>query len=159
MPAKRLPLLLAALLALAALCATATTAAAQSGDGVRPGALYDEGQAGRYLLGGDWLLRKDPSDEGQRRRFERQTSEAGWETTSVPRAWNAGDDSNRSMAGGVASSCSPTTTKVGAASAPTLARRSSAASAAQASVNTVWSVARNRARRSATRSRMSTRSS
>ncbi len=61
-----------------------------------------DGADGRYLLSGsDWLMRRDPSDKGQKRRFFAQTSSSGWTTVSVPNAFNAGDSSPASQAGSV----------------------------------------------------------
>ena len=95
MPCRRaLPFLLA----LMALAAPATAAAA---DKPRPGALYSEGPSGRYLLGGHWLFRLDPSDRGLSQRLHRSTGTAGWTRVTVPNAWNAGDESRESMAGSV----------------------------------------------------------
>jgi len=67
---------------------------------VRPHAL--EGQDGRYLLGGAWLMRLDPTDVGLAQRLYAQSSTAGWTTATVPSAWNAGDDSQASFVGSVA---------------------------------------------------------
>jgi beta-glucuronidase len=64
-------------------------------------ALYHEGPTGRFLLNGDWLLRRDARDVGQRRRFFAQRSSRGWSPVTVPNAWNATDTSNASMAGSV----------------------------------------------------------
>ena len=66
----------------------------------RPDAI--EGQDGRYLLGGAWLRRLDPTDVGVAQRLYAQTSTDGWTTTTVPSAWNAGDDSQASFLGSVA---------------------------------------------------------
>jgi beta-glucuronidase len=61
-----------------------------------------EGQDGRYLLDGAWLKRLDPTDVGLAQRLYAQTGTDGWVTTSVPNAWNAGDDSPASFLGSVA---------------------------------------------------------
>jgi beta-glucuronidase len=53
------------------------------------------------LLGGQWLFRADPNDEGLAGGWAAQTDTANWSPTTVPNAWNAGDDSDASMAGGV----------------------------------------------------------
>jgi beta-glucuronidase len=64
------------------------------------GALYLEGQSGRYLLGGAWLYRADRSGVGSSQRWWRDgASTAGWATVSVPNAYNAGDFSNAGMTG------------------------------------------------------------
>ena len=61
-----------------------------------------EGQDRRYLLGGVWLMRMDPADAGLAQRLYAQTSTDGWSATTVPSAWNAGDDSQPSFLGSVA---------------------------------------------------------
>lgn len=61
-----------------------------------------EGQDDRWLLGGSWLVRLDPTDAGLAQRLYAQTSTAGWSPTTVPSAWNAGDDSQASFLGSVA---------------------------------------------------------
>ena len=61
-----------------------------------------EGQDRRYLLGGTWLRRMDPTDAGIAQRLYAQRATDGWSTTTVPSAWNAGDDSAASFIGGVA---------------------------------------------------------
>jgi beta-glucuronidase len=66
----------------------------------RPHAI--EGQDGRYLLDGTWLVRIDPTDTGLAQRLYAQSSTGGWSTTTVPSAWNAGDDSQASFLGSVA---------------------------------------------------------
>jgi beta-glucuronidase len=66
----------------------------------RPHAI--EGQDGRHLLGGAWLVRMDPTNAGLAQRLYAQGSTAGWSATTVPSAWNAGDDSQASFDGAVA---------------------------------------------------------
>lgn len=61
-----------------------------------------EGQDDRYLLDGAWLVRLDPGDAGLAQRLYAQRTTDGWSTTTVPSAWNAGDDSNASFLGSVA---------------------------------------------------------
>ena len=64
------------------------------------GALYSDGQSGRYLLGGTWLYRADTSDVGLSEGWWRNVaSTAGWSTTTIPNAYNAGDFSPTSMNG------------------------------------------------------------
>ena len=87
-PKKLLPLLLVALLAPAA------QASAQS-----ERVLYQDGHTNRYLMDGDWLFRLDPTNQGLRSRFFRQSSTEGWTRTTVPNAWNAGDETPESMKG------------------------------------------------------------
>jgi beta-glucuronidase len=61
-----------------------------------------EGQDGRYLLDGAWLMRLDPTDVGLVQRIYAQSDTTGWTTTTVPSAWNAGDDSQAGFLGSVA---------------------------------------------------------
>ena len=66
------------------------------------GALASDGPDDRYLLGGTWLYRADPADVGVRRGWWRgAASTAGWSTTTIPNAYNAGNLSAASMAGSV----------------------------------------------------------
>ncbi len=66
------------------------------------GALYRDGQTGRYLLGGTWLYRADPGDAGVSAGYWANTADAsGWSPVSVPNSFNAGDLSKASMAGSV----------------------------------------------------------
>jgi beta-glucuronidase len=91
--------LLAAVLLIVFAGATAT--AARAADGVTRGTVYHDGPDNRYLLGGDWLFRLDTAGVGLDQGFQKQTDGAGWKTTSVPNAWNAGDNSVASMVGTV----------------------------------------------------------
>jgi beta-glucuronidase len=61
-----------------------------------------EGQDGRYLLDGPWLMRTDPTDAGLGQRLYAQSTTSGWTATTVPSAWNAGDDSQASFLGSIA---------------------------------------------------------
>jgi beta-glucuronidase len=65
------------------------------------GALYRDGQTGRYLLGGTWLYRADPTDIGLAGLWYRGSAVAGWSPVTVPEAFNAGDLSAASMAGSI----------------------------------------------------------
>ena len=66
------------------------------------GALYQDGPTDRWLLGGQWLYRADPSDVGVAQRFWRDSeSSDGWSPVSVPNSFNAGDLSQASMDGSV----------------------------------------------------------
>ena len=65
------------------------------------GALYTNGQSGRFLLDGEWYRRGDTADRGRARGWQRSRSLRGWRTTTVPDAANAGDESARSYTGGV----------------------------------------------------------
>ena len=90
---KLLPLLLLALLAPAATATAQDTPSEQ--------VLYQDGHTNRYLMDGEWLFRLDPGNTGLRSGFARQTSTEGWAPTTVPNAWNAGDDSPASMQGSI----------------------------------------------------------
>jgi beta-glucuronidase len=64
------------------------------------GALYRDGQDGRYLLGGTWLYRADRSDVGLAAGWWRNIGAAdGWSPVTVPNSYNAGDFSTASMSG------------------------------------------------------------
>jgi hypothetical protein len=59
--------------------------------------LYQDGQTDRYLLGGTWLYRADPSDMGlQQGWWQNQSSTDGWTPVTVPNSYNAGDFSSQS---------------------------------------------------------------
>jgi beta-glucuronidase len=64
--------------------------------------LYLEGQDGRALMDGPWLLRLDPQDLGLGQRLFAQRDIDGWSATTVPNAWNTGDNSLASFLGSVA---------------------------------------------------------
>jgi beta-glucuronidase len=101
-PLVALALLLAAPAARAATPPPGGTAPPYTADvpSARPHAI--EGQDGRYLLDGPWLMRLDPTDAGLAQRLYAQSSTAGWSTTTVPSAWNARDDSSASFLGSIA---------------------------------------------------------
>jgi beta-glucuronidase len=94
----RLARLLALSLALLG-TAVACSSTAFAADGITRGTMYKDGPDNRYLLGGDWLFRLDTAGVGQQQRFQRQTTTDGWTKTTVPNAWNAGDNSIASMTG------------------------------------------------------------
>jgi beta-glucuronidase len=104
----RLPaslLALAAALAAGALAAAAPSpalAAAATADGITRGTIYHDAPDNRYLLGGEWLFRRDDSGVGLRQSFQRQRGREGWAPLTVPNAWNVGDYSVASMTGTVA---------------------------------------------------------
>jgi beta-glucuronidase len=87
-------------LTLAILAASACAEPALAADGITRGTIYKDGPDNRYLLGGDWLFRLNDG-EGSKQRLQRQTSTDGWARTTVPNAWNAGDNSVASMTGTV----------------------------------------------------------
>jgi hypothetical protein len=92
----RLPKIL--LLTVVALLATAASAAAQSVVSTPTNrTLYQNGPSGRFLMDGTWLRKLDNRQSGP----QRETGTAGWTRVRVPNAWNAGDDSDASFAGGV----------------------------------------------------------
>src|SRR5437588_5931729 len=64
------------------------------------GAMYRDGQSGRYLLGGTWLYRPDLTDVGVAKGWWRDVGATdGWSPVTVPNSYNAGDLSSSSMAG------------------------------------------------------------
>jgi beta-glucuronidase len=63
--------------------------------------IAQNGPDGRYLLSGDWLMRRDPGDAGKAARWFAQTSQGPWSAVTVPNAFNAGDSSPESQAGSV----------------------------------------------------------
>ena len=66
------------------------------------GALYHDGPTDRWLLGGTWLQRADPSNVGTSAGWYRNVaSTAGWSPVSVPNSYNAGNLSTASMNGSV----------------------------------------------------------
>ena len=104
------PVLAAALAMLAVLtAATALAAPAQAQPGpayaATPptlGALYRDGPDDRWLLGGAWLYRADPTDAGAAGGWWRNVASTdGWSPVTVPNSFNAGDLSNASMNGSV----------------------------------------------------------
>ena len=78
--------------------ARGAAARAAASESPTPGALYEAGQSGRYLLGGSWLFRYDQPGA----HFEDASSTAGWSAVGVPNAWNAGRESAASYAPQVA---------------------------------------------------------
>ncbi len=90
---------------MALVLAVAGTAPAQAPAGLTTpptkGALYQDGQTNRYLLGGTWLYRPDPSDSGIAQGWAEQSDTTGWGMVTVPNSFNAGDFSTGSMQGSV----------------------------------------------------------
>jgi beta-glucuronidase len=97
---RRLLLAPLVVLALAPGAAGAATTYAVDTPSARPHAI--EGQDERFLLGGTWLVRLDPTDTGIAQRLYAQRTTDGWSATTVPSAWNARDDSQPSFLGSVA---------------------------------------------------------
>jgi beta-glucuronidase len=61
---------------------------------------YQDGQTGRYLLGGEWLYQADPGNVGLSQGWWRDVASTdGWTPVTVPNAYNAGDFSQASMNG------------------------------------------------------------
>ena len=88
-------------LTLAAAAALALPGQASAVDTPPAKTIAKDGPLGRYLLEGTWLFRADRSVKGVKAGWYRQRSTSGWSRRTVPNAFNAGDTSNRSMAGGV----------------------------------------------------------
>jgi beta-glucuronidase len=66
------------------------------------GALYRDGQNDRWLLGGTWLARADPSNAGIAAGWWRNLAgTSAWSPVAVPNSFNAGDLSTPSMNGSV----------------------------------------------------------
>jgi beta-glucuronidase len=61
---------------------------------------YTEGQSGRFLMDGPWLFRFD-NGNGVGSGFATTSSIAGWQMTTVPYAWNVGNNSVASFDGAV----------------------------------------------------------
>jgi beta-glucuronidase len=103
LPRPLAPLLLVlAFAAVVAGASAAPAAAAAAADAVTRGTIYQDGPDNRYLLGGEWLFRRDDTGQGLRQSFQRQPSRDGWAPLTVPNAWNVGDYSVASMTGTVA---------------------------------------------------------
>jgi len=97
---RQLAILLAGLAGIAVM-ASPSAPAALAADGVTRGAEYSDGPDNRYLLGGGWLFRLDREGVGLAQAFQSQETTDGWTPTTVPNAWNAGDNSPESMTGTV----------------------------------------------------------
>src|ERR1700756_2753722 len=96
----RRALLLAAVLVLGASGVAQAQGVAYPATPPTAGALYRDGQDGRYLLGGTWLYRADAGDVGVAQGWWRDVSPTdGWSPVSIPNAYNAGDFSQTSMNG------------------------------------------------------------
>jgi beta-glucuronidase len=103
---RTLPLLLIALVAPAAFAGPASAlsnspqANAAQADGLLQKTLYRTGASGRYLMDGTWYYRADATGKGAVA-DNAGPSTVGWKGVAVPNAWNAGDYSDASFAGGV----------------------------------------------------------
>lgn len=71
-------------------------------DAPTPGAPWHNGQSGRYTVGGQWYLLRDPRNVGLRQRYGRAKSFTTWERVTVPHSFNAGDTSEGSYTGSIA---------------------------------------------------------
>ena len=98
---RSLPLVALALALSVAMLAPAP-AVGQPRDGLDARNLpIQDGPGGRYLMGGEWLHRRDTADEGEVRRFYNHRGRGGWSSITIPHAWNAQDESNESMGGDI----------------------------------------------------------
>jgi beta-glucuronidase len=98
---RSVPLVVVALALALALFAPAS-AVGQPRDGLDPSNLViHDGPGGRYLMGGEWLFRRDTPDEGEIDRFFNQKGRGGWSPITIPNAWNAQDESPDSMNGDI----------------------------------------------------------
>ena len=99
MPAR--PLILCTLLLLALACAPTAAAQGLAYPPQPPSkqVLYQNGQTDRYLLGGSWLYRADPTDVGLAQTWQRSSSTDGWAPVTVPNSYNAGNLSSQSYYG------------------------------------------------------------
>jgi beta-glucuronidase len=95
---RPLPLVVVALVL--ALLAPAP-AAGQLRDGLSTDLVIQDGPGGRYLMGGEWLFRRDTADEGVLRRYYNHKGRGGWSAVAIPHAWNAQDETFESMAGDI----------------------------------------------------------
>ena len=94
-----MPRVLLPLVVLLGLLVPAAPAAAQGASTPTKQVLYDDGPTNRYLMGGRWHFRLDRGNRGLSQGFHKQAGLGGWTPTSVPNAWNAGDESVESMRG------------------------------------------------------------
>ena len=62
----------------------APTGAQAAADGVTRGTIYQDGPDNRYLLGGEWLFRRDDAGIGLRQAFQRQAGRDGWTPLTRP---------------------------------------------------------------------------
>lgn len=97
-------LLTMAMVAAACLGACATGASAQpavyAATPPTPHPLYQDGQTGRYLLGGEWLYQADPANLGITDGWwQNNPSTTGWSPITVPNAFNVGNYTNQGMNG------------------------------------------------------------
>ncbi len=98
--------MLGAVLLCAVLALSSTTGVARAQGPVYPpqtptlGAPYQDGQTGRYALGGTWLYRTDLSDVGLAQGWWRDVAATdGWSPVTIPNSYNAGDYSSLSETG------------------------------------------------------------
>jgi beta-glucuronidase len=101
MPRRLLPLLFVLLALPSAAHAQSPAANAAQADGLLQKTLYKSGASGRFLMGGQWFYKADPTGNGSVSEFAANPSTAGWKAVAVPNAWNAGDYSDASFTGGV----------------------------------------------------------
>ena len=94
------PLALSVALVLLAAGVARAQAPAYTAQPPTKGALYQDGQTNRYLLGGTWLYRPDPGDVGVAQGWWGDVAATdGWSPVAVPNAYNAGNFTLASMDG------------------------------------------------------------
>jgi beta-glucuronidase len=97
---RHIPILLATVSLLGQLATARAQGPVYASQPPTKGALYADGQSGRYLLGGAWLYRADRQDVGLADGWWRDVAATdGWAVVSMPNAYNAGDLSQQSMDG------------------------------------------------------------
>ncbi len=102
MPARLLVLLLTISLALGASAVARAQAPVYLATPPTPGALYTDGQTGRYLLDGTWLYRPDLQNVGLAQGWWRNVAATDdWTPLTVPNSFNAGNYTTASYNGWV----------------------------------------------------------
>ena len=96
------PALVVVLVMATVVAAVAAPAASAQTTAPSPVSPTSDGAGGRFLLGGEWLLRVDRRDRGAGQHWERRRSTRGWTPVTVPNAWNANDRTASGFIGGPA---------------------------------------------------------
>lgn len=87
---------------LLALALAAPAGATEFPTGLSDRTTVAQGSAGRLLLGGEWLFRRDRTDRGLRHSWARRSGQAGWRPIPAPpHTWNPSNLSRRSEVGTV----------------------------------------------------------
>jgi beta-glucuronidase len=73
--------------------------AARAADKPTAGAPYYMGQSARFLVDGQWFLKRDPANAGLRGGWKSTKDFSSWQKVRVPNAFNAGDGSELSYTG------------------------------------------------------------